>query len=383
MIPYGRQEITECDIASVTEVLRSDFLTQGPQVENFEVLVSKLTGARFGVAVNSATSALHIACIALGLGSGDVLWTTPITFVASANCGLYCGASVDFVDIDPSSFLMDLDKLETKLHDAAKRGSLPKVIVVVHMAGQSCDMARVHMLSEQFGFHIIEDASHAIGAKYLGESVGSCRYSDITVFSFHPVKIITSGEGGMAMTNDEQLACKMKVLRTHGIERNDQNFENTAEGGWWYEQQGLGYNYRMTDIQAALGLSQLDRLNENVSTRNEISKRYAKLLGDLALTNPQVAPHNYSAWHLYIVRLDIRYDRRAVFDALRNAGIGVQIHYIPVHFHPHYQHLGFKRGDFPESESYYSDALTLPLFPSLKVSDQDYVSQRLHEILAQ
>jgi UDP-4-amino-4,6-dideoxy-N-acetyl-beta-L-altrosamine transaminase len=372
MIPYGRHEITRSDINAIIEVLKSDFLTQGPKVPLFEKVVSEKVGAQFGIAVNSATSALHIACNALGLGKGDWLWTTPISFVASANCGLYCGAKVDFVDIDPISYNICPVSLEAKLMVADKSGRLPKVLVAVHLSGQPCDMVNLHRLSQKFGFRIIEDASHAIGGKYENEYIGNCRYSDITVFSFHPVKIITSAEGGMALTNCKKLAESMEMLRSHGITRDPKLMTHQPDGPWYYQQVALGYNYRMTELQAALGLSQMERLDKYVEKRHKLARLYDELLEGAPLTTPIQHPNSYSAMHLYIVRLNfkkLKITHLEVFNLLRERGIGVNIHYIPIHTHPYYQQFGFKLGDFPQSESYYSEALSLPIFPTLLVSE--------------
>jgi UDP-4-amino-4,6-dideoxy-N-acetyl-beta-L-altrosamine transaminase len=385
MIPYGRQEITDADVDAVIQVLRSDFLTQGPRVPQFETAVAQYCGVAHAIAVNSATSALHIACMAMKLGPGDWLWTTPITFVASANCARYCGASVDFVDIDPHTFNMSIEALGAKLAHAEKVGRLPKVVVPVHMAGQSCDMKAIHELGQRYGFGIIEDASHAIGGKYLGEPIGSCKYSDIAVFSFHPVKIITTAEGGLAVTNDPALAKLLALLRSHGITRDPADMTQTSEGDWYYQQIELGLNYRMTELQAALGSSQLDRLDQYVDQRHRLANRYDNLLEGLPLDLPRQASYAYSAFHLYIVRVDIK-ERRVVFDALRDQGIGVNVHYIPVHTQPYYLELGretgYDRSSFPNSNEYYGRAITLPLYPTLSEVDQDKVIGSLRKILA-
>ena len=382
-LPYGRQTITEEDITSVVEVLRSPFLTQGPTVPAFEQAVAEQVGAHYGVAVNSATSALHIACLALGLGPGDRLWTTPITFVASANCGLYCGAEVDFVDIDPDTGLMSVPALEIKLKQAAREGTLPKVLVPVHLTGSSCNMAAIGSLARRYGFTVLEDASHAIGGLYQGEPVGNCRHSAITVFSFHPVKIITTGEGGLATTNDRGLALRLAELRSHGIVRDPRHFEQPAAGPWMYEQQQLGYNYRMTDIQAALGLSQLRRLDQIVKDRNRQLQRYRDLLGGLPVRVLEVPADVVSAVHLGVIRLQ-RFSaeqHRQVFEGLRAEGIGVQLHYSPVHLQPYYRSLGFTEGLFKEAEAYASSAISLPLFPGLKASEQRRVSSVISSLL--
>lgn len=384
MIPYGRQNISQDDIDSVIEVLKSDFLTQGPKVPDFEATLAKKVGASYGVAVNSATSALHIACMALDLGPGDFLWTSPITFVASANCALYCGASVDFVDIDPATYNLCAKALEKKLVSAEKNGLLPKVVVAVHLCGQSCDMERIWELSRRFGFKIVEDASHAIGAKYKEHYVGCGRFSDLTVFSFHPVKIVTSGEGGMVMGNDETLLEKLRCLRSHGIVRDKALMKREADGPWYYEQVSLGYNYRITDIQAALGLSQLARLDEFVSRRNDLAVEYNKLLTDLPIRLPYIDPKNYSAFHLYVIRLKtekIQKSHLEVFNAMREKGISVNLHYIPVHLQPFYKQLNTNFSNLNEAESYYREAITLPLFPDLQPEKQLYISQTLRESL--
>lgn len=384
MIPYGRQDIDERDVAAVVEVLHSEWLTQGPAVPRFEQAVATHCGASHAVAVNSATSALHLACLALGLGPGDWLWTSPITFVASANCARYCGAGVDFVDIDPRTANMSVVALAEKLDRAAKTGRLPKIVVPVHFAGQPCEMAAIHALSRQYGFRIIEDASHAIGARYCNEPVGNCRYSDITVFSFHPVKIVTTGEGGMALTNDPRLAETMTLLRSHGITRDPGRMDHEPDGPWYYQQIMLGYNYRMTDIQAALGLSQLQRLEAFLSRRRRLAARYERELAGLPLTSLWQHPETQSAWHLYVVRLKldaIGKSHRQVFEALRSAGIGVNLHYIPVHTQPDYRRLGFQAGDFPEAERYYAEAISLPMYAALSEAEQDQVIAAVKEVL--
>ncbi|KQB09437.1 UDP-4-amino-4,6-dideoxy-N-acetyl-beta-L-altrosamine transaminase [Vibrio metoecus] len=384
MIPYGKQDISQQDIDAVVEVLQSDFLTQGPKVPAFESALIEHTGAKYALAVNSATSALHIACLALGLGSGDWLWTSPITFVASANCGLYCGAQVDFVDIDERTYNICPEKLERKLRDARLSGKLPKVVVVVHLCGQPCDMTTIHRLSQEYGFRIIEDASHAIGGKYYDAPIGRCDYSDITVFSFHPVKIITTAEGGAVLTNCQQLSAKMELLRSHGITRNEALMQGQSHGGWYYEQIELGYNYRMTELQAALGVSQMQSLEEFVQARHRHAARYNELLHGLPITLPYQLENTYSGLHLYVIRLhldNISLTHKEVFEALRDNGIGVNLHYIPVHTQPYYRKLGFNHGDFPESERYYSDAISLPMFHGMKMEQQDEVVRVLHEVL--
>jgi UDP-4-amino-4,6-dideoxy-N-acetyl-beta-L-altrosamine transaminase len=384
MIPYGRQDISQADIDAVVAVLQSDFLTQGPQVPLFEQTVAKHVGAKHALAVNSATSALHIACIALGLGQGDWMWTTPVTFVASANCGLYCGAQVDFVDIDPRTYNLCPRALEAKLVAAEKAGKLPKVLVAVHLCGQPCDMAAIHALGQKYGFTIIEDASHAIGGKYKGEFIGNGRYSDITVFSFHPVKIITTAEGGMALTNSDELAHKMALLRSHGITRDPLHMTHEPDGPWYYQQIDLGYNYRMTELQAALGVSQMQRLEAFVARRHQLAQRYDQLLADFPVFTPWQHPDSYSGLHLYVVRLQlakINKTHRQVFEVLREQGIGVNLHYIPVHTQPHYQRMGHKVGDYPQAEQYYAEAISLPMYQTLSDQQQDQVVAALQKVL--
>jgi UDP-4-amino-4,6-dideoxy-N-acetyl-beta-L-altrosamine transaminase len=386
VIPYGRQDISEEDINAVVEVLRSDWLTQGPKIEEFENRLSSKVGANHAVLVNSATSALHIACLALGLRPGSRLWTTPNTFVASANCGLYCGARVDFVDIDPRTYNMSEEALEAKLVEAEKSGLLPDVVVVVHHSGQPCRMQTVGRLAVRFGFRVIEDASHAVGASYEGDYIGSCRHSDVVVFSFHPVKIITTGEGGAALTNDPEIAARMSRLRSHGVTRESELMEAMPDGPWYYEQIELGFNYRMTDIQAALGLAQLSRLDEFVGRRRELSRRYDELLSGLPLSVPWQVDEIESSRHLYVIRLhlkELNVGRTQVFCHLRESGIGVNVHYIPVHRQPFYQRLGFKEGDFPESEHYYQEAISLPMYSSLTSDDQDEVVRALRAAIEQ
>jgi UDP-4-amino-4,6-dideoxy-N-acetyl-beta-L-altrosamine transaminase len=380
MIPYGRQDITEADIAAVEAVLRSDFLTQGPAVPAFERAVAEYCGAAHSVALNSATSALHIACLALDLGPGDWLWTSPNTFVASANCGIYCGADVDFVDIDPRTYNMSVAALAEKLRQAEQSGTLPKLVVPVHFAGQPCDMAGIAQLAEQYGFRVIEDASHAIGGRYQDSPIGDCRFSDITVFSFHPVKIITTAEGGLATTNDAELADRMMRLRTHGITREPALMHGESDGLWYYQQIELGYNYRMTDMQAALGLSQLERVDNYIDRRHEIAKRYDELLAPLPLVRPFQRPDSRSALHLYPIQ--VHGDRGGIFRGLRDAGIGVNVHYIPVYTQPFYRGRGFSEGDFPVAEAYYACAISLPMFPTLAHDDQTQVVDAVAEALA-
>ena len=384
MIPYGKQDINQTDIDSVVDVLQSDFLTQGPQVPLFEKTVSDYCGAEYGVAVNSATSALHIACLALELGKGDWLWTSPNSFVASANCGLYCGAKVDFVDIDPKTYNLSAKELERKLIQAKQDNKLPKIVIPVHFSGQSCDMKRIHSLSQEYGFKIIEDASHAIGGKYLDQPIGGCQYSDITVFSFHPVKIITTAEGGLATTNDEKLSERMQLFRSHGVTRNPKLMSKLSEGGWYYQQVDLGFNYRMTELQAALGVSQMQRLDEFVTQRHTLQERYNLLLSSLPIVKPYQDRGSYSALHLYPIQIDldsVDKSRKQVFDELRQDGVGVNVHYIPIHTQPHYQELGFKEGNFPNSEVYYSRAISIPLFHAMTLDQQDQVVATLKKIL--
>ena len=384
MIRYGQQDITQADIDAVIGVLKSVNLTQGPNILQFEQSVMGHTGAKHAVAVNSATSALHIACLALDLGPGDWLWTTPNTFVASANCALYCGAQVDFVDIDQRTCNLCPHKLEEKLIAAEKTGKLPKIVVPVHLTGQPCDMAAIHALAQKYGFRIIEDASHAIGGQYKSEPIGNGRYSDITVFSFHPVKIITTAEGGMALTNSDELATRMGLLRSHGITRDPALMTQPMDGPWYYQQVALGFNYRMTDMQAALGTSQMTRLGAYVKRRHEIADRYNQLLADLPLTLPWQHPDSYSAYHLYVIRLQLDNIQRShlqVFDALRAKDIMVNLHYIPVHTQPYYQQMGFKQGDYPVAERYYREAISIPMHPSLTQGEQDYVVSSLKEAM--
>ncbi|CEG52557.1 MAG: spore coat protein [Pseudomonas sp. BICA1-14] len=385
MIPYGRQDITQADIDAVVSVLQSDFLTQGPMVPRFEQSVAQHVGASHALAMNSATSALHVACLALGLGNGDWLWTTPITFVASANCGLYCGAQVDFVDIDPQTYNLCPRALARKLEQAERDGKLPKVVVAVHLCGQPCDMLAIHALAQRYGFKIIEDASHAIGGKYQAGFIGNCRYSDITVFSFHPVKIITTAEGGMALTNDAELAARMELLRSHGITRDPAQMTHESDGPWYYQQIDLGFNYRMTELQAALGVTQMERLDQYVARRHQLARRYDDLLAGLPVTTPWQHPDSYSGLHLYVIRLQlgkITKTHSQVFEALRERGIGVNLHYIPVHTQPYYQRMGFGVGDFPEAERYYAEAISLPMFQTLREEQQRQVTAALQAVLA-
>ena len=384
MIPYGHQDISEEDIEAVVDVLRSDYLTQGPAVPKFEQAICDYTGAKYGVAVNSGTSALHIACLALELGKGDWLWTTPITFVASANCGLYCDAKVDFVDIDPITWNLSAEKLEEKLKEAEREGKLPKVIVAVHLCGLSCDMEKISNLSKQYGFSIIEDASHALGGQYQEKNIGNGQYSDISTFSFHPIKNITTGEGGMAVTNNPELAEKMRRLRSHGITSDPALMTHSKDGLWYYQQIELGFNYRMSDLHAALGISQLKRLDEFIANRRSIAKRYDQALSGLSLQLPSKSKTNSedssSAYHLYIIRLQNsqgKSDRKILLEALRDKDVQAHVHYIPLHTQPYYQQFGFKEGDFPEAENYYSEAMTLPIYSAMSSIEQDTVVREL------
>lgn len=383
-IPYGRQNITEDDLQAVLQVLKSDWLTQGPNIAEFEAQVAAYCGTRFAVAVMNATAALHIACKALDVGSGDIVWTSPNTFLASANCALFCGAEIDFVDICPKTYNMSVAALTQKLQQAKIQNKLPKVVIPVDFAGQSCDMRAIKKLADAYGFKIIEDASHAIGGRYLDVPVGSCQYSDITIFSFHPVKIMTTGEGGMALTNDQALANKMALLRSHGMTRDQEFLTQESQGPWYYEQIDLGFNYRITDLQCALGLSQLKRIDDFVTRRHTLVARYNEKLAKLPLILPEVDLHCYSAFHLYVVQVEldkIQSTRKEVFEYLRRENIGVNVHYIPVHLQPYYRQFGFKTGDFPEAERYYQRALTLPLYYGLSEAEQDYVVLKLHEAL--
>lgn len=384
MIPYGRHEVTQADIEAVVTTLTSDFLTQGPVVPAFEQAIAAYCGARHAVAVNSATSGLHIACLALGLGPGDWLWTSTITFLASANCALYCGAQVDFVDIDERTYNLCTTALRAKLERAEREGRLPKIVVAVHLCGQPCDMRAIRALSERYGFKLIEDASHAIGGRYLGYPIGNCAYSDAVVFSFHPVKIITSAEGGMVITNDSAVARSLELLRSHGVTREPAEMDRAPDGPWYYQQIMLGYNYRLTDLQAALGMSQAARLDEYVVRRHALARRYDALLSALPITVPWQHPDGYSGQHLYVVRVPQaagRPSRNEVFQALRQQGIGVNLHYIPVHTQPHYRRFGFRDEDFPNAMRYYAEAISLPMYASMSEAQQDVVIKALAEAL--
>jgi UDP-4-amino-4,6-dideoxy-N-acetyl-beta-L-altrosamine transaminase len=384
LIPYSKQDINQDDINAVINVLSSDFLTQGPQVPLFEKTISDYCGAEYAVAVNSATSALHIACLALGLGKGDHLWTSPNTFVSSANCGLFCGATVDFVDINPLTFNLCANELEKKLIQAKLDDKLPKIVIPVHFAGQSCDMKRIYSLSQEYNFKIIEDASHAIGGKYLNKPIGNCKYSQITVFSFHPVKIITTAEGGLATTNDKNLSERMRLLCSHGVTRDPELMIKKSDGAWYYQQIDLGFNYRMNEIQAILGISQMKRLDEFVFRRHMLQVRYNEMLSDLPLILPHQSKDSYSALHLYPIQIDlgnVSNTHSQVFDKLRKNGLGVNLHYIPVHTQPYYQNMGFEVGDFPNAENYYSRAISIPLFYGMTFDHQDEVVRGLKEVL--
>ena len=384
MIFYGTQSIDQNDIDAVVEVLKSDFLTQGPAIEKFEKCVAEYCGAKYAVAVTSATAALHISCLAAGLSKGDILWTSPITFTASANCGRYCGADVDFVDIDPSAYNMSIDELDKKLQAAEIK---PKVVVPVHLAGQSCEMDKIYKMSQKYGFKVIEDASHAIGADYKETKVGCCKYSDMTVFSFHPVKIVTTGEGGMVLTNDKDLYEKLVLYRSHGITRDPKLMTRTADGPWYYQQIDLGFNYRMTDMQAALGYSQMQKVNEFVNKRRYLAKRYNKLFKNInGIQLPYQNENTNSSWHLYVVRVDfskISKTKNQIFAEMKEKGICLNLHYIPVHTQPYYENLDFKDGDFPNSEKYYEEAFTLPLYYSLTDEQQDHIVKSLVEVLGE
>lgn len=384
MIYYGKQDINEADIQAVEAVLRSDFLTQGPAIERFEQRVAQYCGVKYAVAVCNATSALHIACLAVGLGKGDLLWTSPITFVASANCARYCDADVDFVDIDENTYNMSVSALEQKLQEAKRQGRLPKIVVPVHMAGQSCDMRAIKKLSEEYGFTLLEDASHCIGADYADTKVGSCAYSDMAVLSFHPVKIITTGEGGMVLTNDAALYERLCLYRSHGITRDPRHMTKESDGDWYYQQVALGFNYRMTDIQAALGASQMDRLDAFVARRRALAARYDELLRDLPLKTPFVMDGAQPSWHLYIVRIDfdrVHKTKQQIFAKMREKGIALNLHYIPVHTQPYYEALGFHAEDCPAAVEYYREALTLPLYPSMTDAEQEMAARALREVL--
>jgi UDP-4-amino-4,6-dideoxy-N-acetyl-beta-L-altrosamine transaminase len=385
MIPYARQEIFQEDIEAVIDVLKSEYLTQGPLVPKFEEAVSNYCQGKYAVAMNSATSALHVACLALGVGRGDIVWTSPITFVASANCAIYCGATVDFIDIDTVTYNISIENLSEKLELAQKSGRLPKVVIPVHLCGQSCDMVSINALSKRYGFKIIEDASHAIGGKYMNEPIGNCLHSDITIFSFHPVKIITSAEGGMAVTNDYELAKRMKILRSHGITNDPMDMHlRPVNEIWNYQQVDLGFNYRMTDLHAALGLSQMGRLNEFVKKRHFIAERYDRLLSDLPIKVPSQLSENYSAYHLYVIRLNfekINISQRDFINFLHSENIYVNLHYIPVYRQPYYERLGFRSGHCPAAEKYYSEAISIPIYTGLTIDEQDRVIEKIRAVI--
>lgn len=384
IIPYGKHSINEKDIETVLAVFKSEWLTQGPMVEQFEQAVAEYCGAKYAVAVSNGTAALHLACLAAGLSPGKRLWTSPNTFVASANCALYCGAQPDFVDSDARTYNLDVTAFAQKLVDGKRDGTLPDIVIPVHFAGQSCEMEVIHALSRKYDFVVIEDACHAFGGTYRQKNIGGCQYSDMTVLSFHPVKTITAGEGGMILTNQEELAQRLRCLRTHGITRDPQLMLNESHGAWYYQQIALGYNYRLTDIQAALGISQLRRIDEFVARRRFLAQRYHALLQDLPVTLPWQHPDTNSSWHLYVIRVlvdRLTISRRQVFDQLRQQGIGVHVHYIPVHTQPYYQQMGFKWGDFPHAEQYYHEAISLPLHYELTETDQDRIVTILGDIL--
>ena len=384
MIPYGKQNINQDDIDSVVDILKSNYLTQGPKVPLFEKKISEYCNSKFAVAVNSATSALHIACLALGLKKGDKLWTSPNSFVASANCGLYCGAKIDFVDINPLTYNLCPIELEKKLIKAKKQSKLPKILIPVHFAGQSCDMKKIYSLSKDYGFKIIEDASHAIGGRYLKKPIGGCQFSNITIFSFHPVKIITTAEGGIATTNDKKLLNQMQLFRTHGITKNPKYMTKNSEGNWYYQQINLGFNYRMNELQAALGISQMNRLDEFVKNKHILKERYDRFLSVLPIIKPYYSSNIYSALHLYPIQIDrnkSNFSRKKLFNELRKKGIGVNIHYIPIHTQPYFLNMGFKRGDYPIAELYYQNSISLPLFSQMSFNEQDKVINTLTNIL--
>ena len=384
-IPYARQTISDSDIQAVLGVMRSDYLTQGPSVVGFEEAICSYCDAKYGVATNSATSALHIACKALNLGPKDLFWTSPISFVASANCALYCGAEVDFVDIDPYSYNLCPNALETKLKKAQKTGALPKIVMPVHFAGNPCRMSEIRQLSFKYGFKVIEDASHAVGSEWDSIKVGGCKHSDVTVFSFHPVKIITSAEGGMALTNDIEITDKMRQLRNHGILRNKYKAcQQHSDEIWNYEQVCLGFNYRMNDLEAALGKSQLASIDTFIRKRNELANLYSSYLDDVPITSQKVNPDDISSYHLYSIRLNkdvTKHTQKAVYNHMHNQGVKVNLHYIPIHLQPYYSKLGFKRGDFPEAEKYYQECMSLPLYPSLQRDEVNYVCDQLLDVL--
>lgn len=384
MIPYARHDVSEEDIETVVKVLRSDWLTQGPVVERFESAFSDYCGAKYALAVVNASAGLHLACRALGVNKNSLVWVSPNTFVASANCARYCGSEVDFVDIDAQTYNISVDELEKRLCEAKRTGQTPDVLIVTHFAGQPCDLEQIYQLSKEYGFSVIEDAAHAVGAEYRGKKIGGCQHSDICVFSFHPVKIITSGEGGMITTNREDLYQRMADLRVHGVVRDSARMECNSDGPWYYQQQELGYNYRLSDIHAALGLSQMKRVDAFLSRRRELANRYKDQLSNVPIQLPLEQTDSKSSWHLYVVRIqleNIAQTRKEIFETLKSAGIGVNVHYIPVHVQPYYRALGFQPGDFPEAEKYYNEALTLPLFPALTDSKQEFIIDHVREII--
>jgi len=381
-IPYGKHDISRDDINAVVEVLKSDFLTQGPAIKAFEDSIVKYTGAKYAVAVNSNTSGLHIACIVLGLSGGDLLWTSPNTFVASANCGRFCGADVDFVDIDLQTFNISITALKEKLYNAKKVGRLPKILIPVHMCGTSCDMVEIKKLSEEYGFKIVEDSAHAIGGKYNNKPVGNCEYSDISVFSFHPVKIITTGEGGVVTTNDKNIYNRLLRLRTHGITREQEFMKNESHGSWYYEMLELSYNYRMTDIQAALGLSQMSRLDEFVQKRNYLAAKYIELFKNTPIRFQQIPNNCYSSYHLFPILLENTNSKKEIFEELKKANIGVNLHYIPVYLHPYYSSLGFKPGYCQNAEEYYKRVFSIPLYPKMSEDDIEYIVNKIVQMCA-
>ena len=383
-IPYGHQSLSETDYESVLDVLKSDFLTQGDTVPKFEASIAEYVSSKYGVATNSGTTALHIACKALGLEENDWLWTSPNSFVASSNAALYCGAKIDFIDIDSNTYNLDINVLKTKLEEAETKNQLPKIIMPVHFAGQSCEMKQIKDLSEKYGFYIIEDAAHALGGQYLGKNIGDCSYSDVCVFSFHPVKSITTAEGGMAVTNNQELFESMQSLRTHGMKRRNLSKNNDLHGPWISEMTQLGFNYRMNDIQAALGISQLNRLDQFISKRNEIANYYTSELSHLPLSIQEIQRDCYSAFHLYVVRLQLEKTNKTrdqFMEKLLDFGIGASIHYQPIHLHPFYEQMGFKKGDFPMAEEYYKRAISIPMFPDLKKSELKYIVECISEAL--
>jgi UDP-4-amino-4,6-dideoxy-N-acetyl-beta-L-altrosamine transaminase len=380
MIPYGKHLVNEDDVDAVVEVLRNQFLTQGTVVPKFEQALCEYTGANHCVAVNSATSGLHVACLAAGVAAGDSVWTVPNSFVASANCALYCGATIDFVDIDPLTRNIDISALETKLQHAATQNRLPKALIVVHFSGLSCEMQTIQKLTHLYSIVLIEDAAHGLGGSYQQSKIGSCVYSDMSVLSFHPVKSITSAEGGAVLTNQSQLYQKLQLFAKHGVTKDPSQYQGESHGPWYYQQLELGYNYRLSDLHAALGLSQLSKLDVFIQKRSKLAKVYDNALADLPLKLPVEEPQFKSAWHLYMVEL-IQHDRQHIYQQLHDKGVGVNVHYIPIHLQPYYQQLGFKQGDFPVSEHFYQNALTLPLFPSLTDIEQAKVIAVLHEVL--